>query len=391
MDLADLVTGYTAIYGEKPSLVFRAPGRVNLLGEHVDYNAGSVLPAAIDRAVYMAASANTSGIMQLFARDLGEEISISLEKLEEKQDLVGNPLPGWALYPAGVAWALKKAGLRIEGLKAVYSSDVPIGAGLSSSAAVEMVFAVAWQAFGGWPADRMTLARLCQQAENEYVGVASGLMDQFASAHGVAGHALYFDTRSLDWHAVPLPPGTVLVVADSGVRRSLTDSAYNERRAACEEAVAILRQHLPQIQSLRDVNSADFDRFRHNLPRTVDMRAEHVVTEIERVNSAVNALETGDRESFGSLMYAGHASLRDLYQVSTPELDALVEIASQIPGCIGARLTGAGFGGCTINLVEETRSQTFIHSLKEGFLRATGNKTQVYLCQASQGAGQIKL
>ena len=391
MDLADLVTAYTALYGEKPSLVFRAPGRVNLLGEHVDYNAGPVLPAAIDRAVYMAASANTSGIMQLFARDLGEEVSISLERLEEKQDLVGNPLPGWALYPAGVAWALKKAGLQIEGLKAVYSSDVPIGAGLSSSAAVEMVFAVAWQAFGGWPADRMTLARLCQQAENEYVGVASGLMDQFASAHGVAGHALYFDTRSLDWHAVPLPPGTVLVVADSGVRRSLTSSAYNERRAACEEAVAILRRDLPQIQSLRDVSLADFDRFRHNLPHTVDMRAEHVVTEIERVNSAVKALETGDRESFGSLMYAGHASLRDLYQVSTPELDALVEIASQIPGCIGARLTGAGFGGCTINLVEETRSQVFIHSLKEGYLRATGSETQVYLCQASQGAGQIDL
>jgi galactokinase len=337
----------------------------------------------------MVARVNTSGIMQLFARDLGEEVSVSIERLEEKQDLEGNPLPGWALYPAGVAWALIKAGMQTVGLQAVYSSDVPIGAGLSSSAAVEMVFAVAWQAFGGWPADRMRLAHLCQRAENEYVGVASGLMDQFASAHGVAGHALYFDTRSLDWHAVPLPPGTVLVVADSGVRRSLTGSAYNERRAACEEAVAILSQDLPQIRSLRDVSLADFDRFRHNLPRKVEMRAEHVVTEIERVKSAVNALETGDKESFGRLMYAGHASLRDLYQVSTPELDALVEIASQIPGCIGARLTGAGFGGCTINLVEETRSEAFIHRLKDDYLRTTGNETRVYLCQASQGAGQI--
>jgi len=289
MDIADLLTAFTVKFGDQPAQVFRAPGRVNLLGEHVDYNGGPVLPAAIDRAVYMAASANTSGIIQLFARDLGEEISISLERLEEKQDLVGNPLPGWALYPAGVAWALKQAGMGTDGLQAVYSSDVPIGAGLSSSAAVEMVFAVAWQAFGGWSVDRMRLAHLCQRAENEYVGVASGLMDQFASAHGVEGHALYFDTRSLGWHAVPLPPGTVLAIADSGVRRSLTGSAYNERRAACEEAVAILSQDLPQIQSLRDVSLADFDRFRHHLPSTVDMRAEHVVSEIERVKSAVNA------------------------------------------------------------------------------------------------------
>ncbi len=391
MDISGLLNSFKSKFGEQPEMIFRAPGRVNLLGEHVDYNEGPVLPAAIDRAVYMAAGVNESGVIQLFARDLGEEVAFEPGGLVEKQDYEGYPLPGWALYPAGVAWALAEAGLRIEGLRAVYSSDVPIGAGLSSSAAVEMVFAIAWQEFGSWRADRMTLARLCQQAENEYVGVASGLMDQFASAHGVAGHALYFDTRSLDWHPVPLPPGTVLVVADSGVRRSLTDSAYNERRAACEEAVAILRQELPQIQSLRDVSWNDFDRFRPNLPPTVEMRAEHVVSEIKRVNSAVIALESGDQEAFGSLMYAGHASLRDLYQVSTPELDALVQIAAEIPGCIGSRLTGAGFGGCTINLVKDTRSQTFINELREGYLSATGNQAQVYLCQASEGASKINL
>jgi galactokinase len=389
MDITDLLNSFKLKFGEQPEMVFRAPGRINLLGEHVDYNDGPVLPAAVDLAVYMAASANKSGNMHLFAHDLGEEVTFDLDGLDEKHDLDGNLLPGWALYPAGVAWALTRAGLKIEGLQAVYSSDVPIGAGLSSSAAVEMVFAVAWQAFGGWSADRMRLACICQQAENEYVGVASGLMDQFASAHGIAGHALYFDTRSLDWHPVPLPPGTVLVVADSGVRRSLTHSAYNERRAACEEAVAILCQDLPQIQSLRDVSLNDFDRFRHNLSPTVEMRAEHVVTEIERVNSAVIALESGDQEAFGSLMYAGHASLRDHYQVSTPELDILVQIAAEIPGCIGARLTGAGFGGCTINLVEEARSQTFINSLEGGYLSVTGNEAQVYLCQASEGASQI--
>lgn len=254
-----------------------------------------------------------------------------------------------------------------------------------------MVFAVAWKTLGGWAAEQMTLARLCQQAENEYVGVACGLMDQFASAHGVAGHALYFDTRSLDWEPVPLPQDTVLAIADSGVRHSLTNSAYNQRRAECEQAVEILRQDLPQIQSLRDVSPADFDKFRRNLPPTVELRAEHVIDEIERVQSAAAALRKGDKETFGALMFAGHSSLRDLYNVSTPELDSLVEIARDLPGCIGARLTGAGFGGSTINLVEGANSEDFIQGLEEGYLRKTGRPTKVYLCKASQGASPINL
>jgi galactokinase len=390
MDIAELFSAFKTQFRNQPTHIFRAPGRVNLLGEHIDYNGGPVLPAAIDRAVYLAAAENTSGIVQLYAIDIGQEISFSLDKFESKQDLVGNTLPGWALYPAGVAWALKQAGLEIAGIQAVYTSDVPIGAGLSSSAAVEIVFAITWQAFGDWVVDRMTLARLCQRAENEFVGVSSGLMDQFASAHGVADHALYFDTRSLEWEAVPLPQGTVLVVADSGVRRSLTSSAYNERRASCEQAVNLLRQELPKIYSLRDVSPAEYEQWRHLLPHTIRMRAEHVIMEIERVFSAVSALRAGDQETFGSLMYTGHASLRDLYQVSTPELDALVEIASQIPGCIGARLTGAGFGGCTINLVEESYSLAFVQKLQQEYSQTTGRTAQVYLCQASQGANQLE-
>ena len=236
----------------------------------------------------------------------------------------------------------------------------------------------------------MTLARICQRAENEYVGVSSGLMDQFASAHGVGDHALLFDTRSLEWEAVPLPTGTVLVVADSGVRRSLTTSAYNERRASCERAVELLRADLPNIQSLRDVSLDEFNQLRQNLPPEVRKRAAHVITEIERVFSAVAALHSGDQQTFGELMYAGHASLRDLYQVSTLELDALVEIAGELTGCIGARLTGAGFGGCTINLIEQDHADAFIQGLKKGYLLRTGNETQVYLCQASQGAELIK-
>lgn len=384
--MEDLIVAYKDRFGGRPELVARAPGRVNLLGEHVDYNGGPVLPAAIDRTVSLAARRNEGGVVRLHALDLGEEVQFDLANLDAKVDLTGEALPGWARYPAGVAWSLAKGGLRVIGLDGVYTSDVPIGAGLSSSAAVETAFAVAWQQIGGWEVDRMTLARLCQRAENEYVGVNCGLMDQFASAHGVAGHALYFDTRSLEWEALPLPFGTVLIVADSGVRRSLAASGYNERRAACEQALALLKAFLPKIESLRDVSPTEFAALSDFLPEPTRRRAEHVVKEIARVQSAAIALRNDDRQSFGALMYAGHASLRDLYEVSTPELDTLVELTRGLPGCIGARLTGAGFGGCTINLVESALAGEFIKGLTAGYSEQTGRQAQVYLCKASQGA-----
>jgi galactokinase len=345
-----------------------------------------VLPAAIDRGVRVAVGINSEGIARLHALDLDQQVTFRLQSLERKSDLDGEPLPGWSLYPAGVAWALQQAGLKTPGLDAVYTSNVPIGSGLSSSAAVEVAFAVAWQALGGWQTERMTLSRLCQQAENEYVGVSSGLMDQFASAHGVEGHALYFDTRSLEWEPIPLPSGTALVVADSGVRRSLASSAYNERRAACEQGLGILSRHLPGIQSLRDVSAVEFAAYSEFLPPVVRRRVEHVVKEIARVHSAVVALRSGETATFGAIMIAGHASLRDLYEVSTPELDALVEIARILPGCYGARLTGAGFGGCTVNLVEETLEREFSRKLGKEYRSRTGRHAQVYLCRASAGA-----
>lgn len=372
-------------YSRRPSLHVRAPGRVNLLGEHVDYNDGMVLPVALDRAVYLAASPTDDQIIRLQAIDLGEASAFRVDQVRDKVDLEGRPLPTWAHYPAGVAWALQEAGLEVNGAQVAYTSQVPIGAGLSSSAAVEVGFAALWRAMGGWAVDNLSLARLCQRAENQYVGVACGLMDQFASACGVEGHALYFDTRSLEWQPLPLPGGTVIVIADSGVRRSLTSSAYNERRKACEQAVEILRSYLPGICALRDVSPPEFAAYSVFLPPDVARRAEHIIKEIARVESAVRALERQDAQIFGALMYAGHASLRDLYEVSTPELDVLVEITRQLPGCYGARLTGAGFGGCTVNLVDENYAEGFIQSLSEAYQQRTGRQAHVYLCRASAG------
>lgn len=381
----DLTTRFQQIFSRKASIQVRAPGRVNLLGEHVDYNDGMVLPVALDKAVTLAAVPTEDGIATLHALDLGESASFYVDQVEAKAGLDGRPLPGWAHYPAGVAWSLREAGLEVTGAQVAYTSQVPIGAGLSSSAAVEVAFAALWRATGGWSVDNLNLALLCQRAENQYVGVACGIMDQFASACGVEGHALYFDTRSLEWQPLPLPPETVVVIADSGVRRSLTSSAYNERRQACEQAVEILRGYLPQIRALRDVPPTEFAAYSDFLPPVVRRRAEHVVKEIARVESAVRALQRQDAQIFGALMYAGHASLRDLYEVSTPELNALVEIARGLQGCYGARLTGAGFGGCTVNLVEEKHAEGFIQALSAAYQQRTGREAQVYLCRASAG------
>lgn len=387
----DIQRCYNERFQSPPKLLAQAPGRVNLLGEHVDYNQGLVLPAAIDRRVSLAVSPRSDGIIQLYAQNLDQEVVFTPESLENKQAQDGSPLPGWALYPAGVAWVLQRRGLPVSGMQGVYASDIPIGAGLSSSAAVEVGFAVAWQALGGWQLDRLAVAQVCQQAENQYVGVACGLMDQFASACGVEGHALFFDTRDLSWMPLPLLPGSVIVIADSSIRRSLAHSAYNQRRAACEQAVTLLRRVLPDIQSLRDLTPPVFAAYKDLLPEDVRPRAEHVVREIARVESAVSALRRSDVRSFGALMFAGHASLRDLFEVSLPELDALVDIAHGLPGCIGARLTGAGFGGCTVNLVEEQHVDHFVSALGDAYWEKCHRNARVYTCRASQGAGSTWL
>jgi galactokinase len=377
-------------FGETPAHIVRAPGRVNLLGEHVDYNDGFVLPIAIDRATWLAFSPSDTNQTTLVASDLSEEISFTSETITTKTEAAGNPLPTWALYPAGVMWALKESGLSAPALKGVYSSNVPQGSGLSSSASVEMAFGLAWQTLGGWERTPMERALLGQKAENQYVGVNSGIMDQFASACGEQDRLLYLDCRSLEWETLPLPNEVAIVIADTTVRRALTSGEYNKRRADCEEAVRILRAELPGIWSLRDVDVETFNHFADRLPERVQKRARHVVEEIERSQRVIPVLERGDMLEFGTLINDCHASLRDLYEVSIPELDTMVDVAQSLPGCYGARLTGAGFGGCTVNLVAREQADAFSQALEEGYKTKTGLSPEIYICSASNGAELIR-
>ncbi|HWQ84608.1 MAG TPA: galactokinase [Anaerolineales bacterium] len=382
---------YIQRFGNEPDYLAMAPGRVNLLGEHVDYNDGFVLPAAIDRATYVAFSAAEAGVEHstILAADFGEVATFTRESIFSHTDAEGKPLSEWARYPAGVAWALAEAGLAIPPMQAVFASDIPRGAGLSSSSSVELAFGTAWSALGGWSIPPMELAKLGQRAENLYVGVNCGIMDQFASACGVADKLLLLDCRSLEWQTLPIPENIAIVIADTSVRRKLTSSEYNARRGACEEAVSILKQDLPSIRALRDVSVEDFNRYCRKLPKVVEGRARHVVEEVERTLRAIPLLQEGDVQAFGQIMNQCHVSLRDLYEVSIPELNIMVDIAQSLPGCLGARLTGAGFGGCTVNLVEKEHAEAFAIELAASYTSKTNLKPEIYICRISDGAKVI--
>lgn len=386
MDMNSATSQFKDRFGYSPAHIIRAPGRVNLLGEHVDYSDGLVLPAAIDRATHIAFSPSTANHSTIAAVDFDQQAVFSVDGLSAKTQSDGSPLPEWAHYPAGVMWALREAGLAAPAMDAVFLSNVPRGSGLSSSASVEMAFALAWQTLGGWTRSPMERALLGQKAENQYVGVHCGIMDQFASACGEENKALLLDCRSLEYRSLPLPESVSLVVADTTVRRKLTSGEYNNRRNACEATVKLLKASLPGITSLRDVALEDFNRLAKGLPPELERRSRHVVEEIGRVNQAQSRLEAGDVQQFGQLMNRCHASLRDLYEVSIPELDTMVEIAQGLRGCYGARLTGAGFGGCTINLVERDQAGEFVERLANGYESKTGLHPEIYICRASDGA-----
>ncbi|MCL4274832.1 MAG: galactokinase [Anaerolineales bacterium] len=377
-------------FGHVPAHIARAPGRVNLLGEHVDYNDGFVLPAAIDRATYIAFSPTGAPHSTLWAADFDQQVSFSPETISTKSQVDSSPIPEWGLYPAGVMWSLMEETLPAFSMNAVFASDVPRGSGLSSSASVEMAFMLAWQTLGGWTLPPMRRALLGQKAENHYVGVNCGIMDQFASACGVENKLLLLDCRSLEWKTIPLPEHVSIVIADTTVRRKLTSGEYNKRRAACDEAVRLLQQDLPHIESLRDINVEEFDRLAKKLPGEIEKRARHVVEEIERSNQAEALLEAGNVRNFGRLMNECHVSLRDLYEVSCPELNVMVNIAQSIDGCYGARLTGAGFGGCTVNLVARENAVEFSRTLAKGYELETGLAPEIYITRASNGAELLR-
>jgi galactokinase len=381
---------YCDRFGHAPAHIARAPGRVNLLGEHVDYNDGFVLPAAIDRSTYIAFSPSSARHSTLVALDFNQEAFFSPDTLPSKTQADSSPLPEWGLYPAGVMWSLSQENLLVPAMNAVFASDVPRGSGLSSSASVEMVFVMAWQTLGNWTLPAMKRALLGQKAENRYVGVNCGIMDQFASACGIENRLLLLDCRSLEWKPIPFPEGVSIVIADTMIRHKLTSGEYNKRRSACEEAVRLLKQDLPNIRSLRDVSLEDFNRLAVKLPDEVEKRARHVVEEINRTNQVEAVLGSGDIQEFGRLMNECHTSLRDHYEVSSPELNTMVNIAQSLRGCYGARLTGAGFGGCTVNVVANEEVDDFIRTLAEGYKSETGLDPEIHKTLACKGAELLK-
>ncbi len=366
-----------------PPRYFQAPGRVNLIGEHTDYNDGFVMPVAIDRQVMLAARARTDGRVRLWSCDFQQVSEFAVASVSP------DPSAAWSNYVRGVAYVLLREALPLRGMDAVIAGSVPIGSGLSSSAALEVAAAVALCALSELDIAPATLALLCQQAENDFVGNKCGIMDQLIATLGQPGHALCIDCRSLCYQAVPLPSTTSVVVCDTMKRRGLVDSEYNARRQQCEQGVQLLRQRLPGISALRDVSRSDLACFAQLLPPVVARRCAHVLSENERVLSAVEALRVGNVERFGQLMNDSHASLRDDYEVSCAELDRMVAVARNAPGCLGARLTGAGFGGCTVNLVRAADAAEFARCVGAGYEEATGIQPEVYVCQASGGAAEV--
>ena len=362
--------------------VVRAPGRVNLIGEHTDYNDGFVLPAAIDLEIRIAYLPSEDRRVELVRLDGDQRDGFDLDRPRPKTGR-------WLDYVVGTAWALGEAGHDLTGLRGVIASSLPPNAGLSSSAAIELASAWAMLGDAAGTIDRLSLARICQRAENEYVGVQCGLMDQFAESCGVAASAMLLDCRSHDWRPIPLPPDVAIVVCHTGSPRHLGGSEYNTRRRQCEAAVAGLALEDPSIRSLRDVTPDLLAAARDRLDPVAFARAEHVVTEDIRVGETVAALEAGDLAAVGRLFAASHASLRDRFEVRSPELDAMVEIASEVPGVIAARMTGAGFGGCTVNLVRPAAIGALRRAVETRYPARTGLTPMILPVRAADGAGRI--
>ena len=358
--------------------IYRAPGRVNLIGDHTDYNDGYVLPAAIDRATCVAIGRRSDRRLVVHSENLNQRAEADLTALQ--------PHGGWSDYVFGVAALLRRVGVPLPGANLLITSDVPLGAGLGSSAALEIAVATALVGDAGAQIDTRELAVLCQMAEHEWTGARCGIMDQFIALHGRRGHALLLDCRSLDYRLVPMPPSLALVICNSMVKHSVAAGAYNDRRRECEEAVRALTAPLPHVRALRDVSSTAVDDHAHLLTGVQLRRAHHVISENNRVLDFAGALARNEVDAIGRLMKASHESLRDDFEVSCREIDTLVDIASAHDGVVGARLTGGGFGGCTVNVVHADRAQALSGAIAADYVRRTGIQPEVYICTADDGA-----
>ncbi len=397
---AEVSKAFEAVYGRKPR-VFRAPGRVNLIGEHTDYNEGFVMPAAIEFSTWVAAAPRADRKLAIHSENFSESREFPLD------DAGAQPEKHWSDYVRGVAVVLERAGHKLSGADLYIRGEVPIGSGLSSSAAIEISTEMALLALSGISLDRKRIALFGQAAENEFVGMRCGIMDQFISCHGQANHALMLDCRSLDYRLLPLPPSARLVICNTMVHHALAGGEYNKRRADCEAGVKHLSQFLPGIKSLRNVTLADLEKHAGapfmrsiqvgnepkfhggGMPEVVYRRCRHVVSEIARTEQAAGALVSGDLETFGKLMHDSHVSLRDDYEVSCAELDVMVDLASKVKGVYGARMTGGGFGGCTINLVQAEHVDEFKATVAPGYQKATGKTPVIYVSSAVEGAEEV--
>jgi len=366
----------TSLFREKfgtCATLFGVPGRVNLIGEHTDYNDGFVMPASIDLCTWVAAAANNRlRRIRAYSDLYDEKIVLSLD------DLYGPPRGHWSDFIRGVASTVQQAGYGLSGADLVVHGDLPPGAGLSSSASLEVALALALTSISGIDLPRLELVRLCQRAEHEYVGTRCGLMDQFAVGFGTVGSALMLDCRSLEYRVLPIPQSLRLVICNSMVRHNHASGEYNLRRQDCETAVKLLQVHLPEVSALRDVAIEDLERHERIFTEQVYRRCRHVVTENNRVLKAWCALEANNAERFGQFMYESHASLRHDYGVSCEELDLLVHLASSCPRVYGARMTGGGFGGCTVNLVRADSVTEFQSRIVQAYRQTTGIAPAVY-------------
>jgi galactokinase len=382
MKARELTQHFEKLFGDRPRM-FRAPGRVNLIGEHTDYNDGFVMPAAVAFSTYVAIAARPDRKLLIHSEEFPGNFEFDIDHLPEQRT------GAWCDYVLGVASVLRQHGQKLQGAHLLVDGEVPIGAGLSSSAALEVSSALALMSLGETQLPLSEVAQICRQAENSFVGARVGIMDQFVSCLGKAGHALLLDCRSLEFQLVPIPAGISLVVCNTMTKHDLATGAYNARREECEEGVRYFQKWNPTIRALRDVSVELLDQHAPELPATIAKRCSHVVRENQRTLEAARALTEGDLDRVGKLMGESHDSLRDLYEVSCRELDIMVEAARDLPGFCGGRMTGGGFGGCTVNLVRQEHAEIFAKRIGERYQQLTGITAQVYLCTAEDGAAEI--